>query len=111
MGKTNDLRDVGEPKRFVDNSMCKVCVTVIAERCPFHGKSRASKEETESKQNIPSGAEAIGAFLWSSWNARWKFTFISSFAVEIFPSSGPGKGQRQWIRKNLRAGVRRYKGK
>jgi len=35
-------------------------VTAISKRCPFHGKSRASKEQTESKHNIPSGTEAIG---------------------------------------------------
>jgi len=37
------------------------------------------------------GAEAIAAFLWSSRKARWKFAFISSFVVQIFPSSGSVK--------------------
>jgi len=62
-------------------------VTVIPKRCPFHGRSRTGKEKTESKHNIPSGAEAIGTYIWPSWKARWKFAFISLSEPQIFPSS------------------------
>jgi len=56
----------------------------------------ASKERTESKHNIPSGAEAIQMFLWPSWKVSWKFAFISSFEAQIFHSSEPVKRQLQY---------------
>ena len=48
-----------------------------------------ARKKTEPKHDIPSGAEAIGAFLWLRWLVLLKFAFSFSFEAPSFPGTGP----------------------